>query len=115
MVLIFILSLSPHVQAFREDDIELFKIVASCGADINTLYQCEAVTKSVLHEAVDDAKLDWIAIMLECGVDLNIRTSKGETAGNLTSYYSRKIAEAININPLVLPDFDTRFDHSLVG
>ena len=75
--------LPPHTQAFRGDDTELFKIVASCGADLNALYLCGDAMKTVLHEAINGQKLNWIKMIVECGADLNILSSQGETAGKL--------------------------------
>ena len=65
------------------DETELFKIVASCGADLNVLCLCGDAMKTVLHEAINDQKLNWIEMIVECGADLNILSSQGETAGKL--------------------------------
>ena len=60
---------------------ELFQIAVSCGADFNALSKCDGVMKTILHEAIDDGKLNWITMLVEGGIDLNICSSQGETSG----------------------------------
>ena len=71
-----------HFEAYKANDMKLFQTVASCGADVNTLFICEMVMQTVLHVAVKDRDLNWVKVIAKSGIDLNICNSNGETAGD---------------------------------